>query len=40
MIKREKKTMEENLLIPEVQDGTEEVAEVSLRPKILNEYIE
>ncbi|MBQ6991565.1 MAG: Holliday junction branch migration DNA helicase RuvB [Clostridia bacterium] len=31
--------MEENLLIPEVQDGTEEVAEVSLRPKILREYI-
>ena len=31
--------MEENLLIPEVQDGTEEVAEVSLRPKVLREYI-
>ena len=31
--------MDENLLIPNLQDETEEIAEVSLRPKILNEYI-
>ena len=31
--------MDENLLIPNLQDETEEIAEVSLRPKTLNEYI-
>ena len=29
----------ENLLIPNLQNESEEVAEVSLRPKALNEYI-
>lgn len=29
----------ENLLIPKLQDETEEIAEVSLRPKTLSEYI-
>ena len=31
--------MDENLLIPNLQDETEEKAEVSLRPKVLSEYI-
>ncbi len=31
--------MDENLLIPNLQDETEEIAEVSLRPKNLSEYI-
>ena len=31
--------MDENLLIPNLQDEIEEKAELSLRPKILNEYI-
>ena len=31
--------MDENLLIPNLQDETEEIAEVSLRPKNLREYI-
>ena len=31
--------MDENLLIPNLQDETEEISEVSLRPKNLNEYI-
>ena len=31
--------MDENLLIPNLQNETEEIAEVSLRPKTLNEYI-
>ncbi len=31
--------MDENLLIPKLQDESEEIAEVSLRPKNLNEYI-
>ena len=31
--------MDEKLLIPNLQDETEEIAEVSLRPKTLNEYI-
>ena len=31
--------MDENLLIPNLQDETEEIVEVSLRPKTLNEYI-
>lgn len=31
--------MDENLLIPNLQDETEEKAEVSLRPKALSEYI-
>ncbi len=31
--------MDENLLIPNLQDKTEEIAEVSLRPKNLREYI-
>ena len=31
--------MDENLLIPNLQDVTEEIAEVSLRPKTLDEYI-
>lgn len=31
--------MDENLLIPNLQDETEELAEVSLRPKTLDEYI-
>ena len=31
--------MDENLLIPNLQNESEEVAEVSLRPKTLNEYI-
>ena len=31
--------MDENLLIPNLQDEAEEVAEISLRPKNLNEYI-
>ncbi len=31
--------MEENILIPEVKDEIEEIAEVSLRPKVLREYI-
>jgi len=31
--------MDENLLIPNLQDEAEEIAEVSLRPKTLNEYI-
>lgn len=29
----------ENLLIPKLQDESEEIAEVSLRPKTLSEYI-
>ena len=31
--------MDENLLVPNLQDETEEIAEVSLRPKNLREYI-
>ncbi|MDO5555741.1 MAG: Holliday junction branch migration DNA helicase RuvB [Clostridia bacterium] len=31
--------MDNNLLIPKLQDETEEIAEVSLRPKTLSEYI-
>lgn len=31
--------MDDNLLIPNLQDEAEEIAEVSLRPKNLNEYI-
>ena len=31
--------MDENLLIPNLQDEIEERAEVSLRPKTLDEYI-
>ncbi len=31
--------MDENLLIPNLQDETEEIAEISLRPKNLSEYI-
>lgn len=31
--------MDENLLIPNLQNETEEIAEVSLRPKTLDEYI-
>ena len=31
--------MDENLLVPNLQDETEEIAEVSLRPKKLSEYI-
>lgn len=31
--------MDENLLLPNLQDEIEEISEVSLRPKILNEYI-
>jgi len=31
--------MDENLLIPNLKNETEEIAEVSLRPKTLNEYI-
>jgi len=31
--------MDENLLIPNLQNESEEIAEVSLRPKTLNEYI-
>ncbi len=31
--------MDENLLIPNLQDETEEISEVSLRPKNLSEYI-
>ncbi len=31
--------MDENLLIPNLQNESEEIAEISLRPKTLNEYI-
>ncbi len=31
--------MEENLLVPNIQNDEEEIAETSLRPKTLNEYI-
>ena len=31
--------MEENLLVPNIQNDDEEVQEVSLRPKTLSEYI-
>ena len=31
--------LEENLLVPEVKDKSEEVQELSLRPRFLNEYI-
>lgn len=31
--------MDENLLIPNLQDELEEKAEISLRPKTLDEYI-
>ena len=31
--------MDENLLVPNLQDETEEIAEISLRPKNLREYI-
>lgn len=31
--------MDENLLVPNLQDEIEEISEVSLRPKILSEYI-
>lgn len=31
--------MDENLLIPDIEDKEEEIVEVSLRPKIFSEYI-
>ena len=30
---------EENLLVPKIKDTEEEISEISLRPKTLNEYI-